>query len=151
MTREVLDEVESSYPDRDLRVRSSGDADGEWDPDRIAQVVQNLVTNALKYSPAGSAVHVETRGEDDVVILTVRNQGTPILPDALGRLFEPMKRATSGSDSASRSIGLGLYIVKHIVDAHQGTIEVESDASTGTTFTVRLPKRAAASNVVPSR
>ena len=132
------------------RVQSSGDGDGEWDPDRIAQVVQNLVTNALKYSPVGSAVHVETRGEDGFVILTVHNQGSPILPDALGRLFEPMKRATSGSDSASRSIGLGLYIVKHIVDAHQGSIEVDSNASVGTTFTVRLPKRSAARNVVPS-
>ena len=143
VTREVLDEVEASHPDRDLRVQSSGDGDGEWDPDRIAQVVQNLVTNALKYSPAGSAVHVETRGEGGVVILTVQNQGSPILPDALGRLFEPMKRATSRSDSASRSIGLGLYIVKHIIDAHQGTIEVESSAAAGTTFTVRLPKRSA--------
>jgi len=151
VTRDVLDEVEASYPDRDLRVQSSGDGDGEWDPDRIAQVVQNLVTNALKYSPVGSTVHVETRGEDGVVILTVHNQGSPILPDALGRLFEPMKRATTGSDSASRSIGLGLYIVKHIVDAHQGTIEVESSTSAGTTFTVRLPKRSAASSVSSHR
>ena len=151
MTRNVLDEVEASYPDRDLRVQSSGDGDGEWDPDRIAQVVQNLVTNALKYSPKGSAVHVETRGEDGFVILTVHNQGPPILPDAFGRLFEPMTRATPGTDSASRSIGLGLYIVKHIVDAHQGTIEVTSNGSVGTMFTVRLPKRATASNVVPSR
>lgn len=150
VARGVLDEVEASYPDRDLRVQSSGDGDGEWDPDRIAQVVQNLVTNALKYSPAASAVHVETRGEEGCVILTVHNQGPPILPDALGRLFEPMKRSTSGSDYATRSIGLGLYIVKHIVSAHQGTIEVESNASAGTTFTVRLPKRSAASNVVPS-
>lgn len=151
VTRDVLDEVEASYPDRDLRVQSSGNGDGEWDPDRIAQVVQNLVTNALKYSPKGSAVHVETRGEDGFVILTVHNQGPPILPDTFGRLFEPMTRATPGTDSASRSIGLGLYIVKHIVDAHQGTIEVTSDGSVGTMFTVRLPKRATASNVVPSR
>ena len=65
-------------------------------------------------------------------------------PPAVGTPFEPMKRARSGSDSASRSIGLGLYIVKQIVDAHQGTIEVESNASAGTTFTVRLPKRSRA-------
>ena len=151
LTREVLDEVESSYPGRVLRVQSSGDGDGEWDPDRIAQVVQNLVTNALTYSPVGSAVHVETRGEDGAVTLTVHNQGAPIPPDALGRLFKPMSRATSDSDSASRSIGLGLYIVKHIVDAHQGTIEVESSASAGTTFTVRLPIRLATSAGGPSR
>ena len=149
VTRAVLDEIEASYPDRDLRVRASGDGAGQWDPDRIAQVVQNLVTNALKYSPAGSAVQVETRGEDRIVILTVHNQGSPIVPDALGRIFEPMKRATSESDSASRSLGLGLYIVKHIVDAHRGTIEVESNAWAGTTFTVRLPKHPAASNKVP--
>ena len=145
ITREVLDEVESTYPGRVLRVQSSGDGDGEWDPDRIAQVVQNLVTNALKYSPVESVVHVQTSGGDSVVTLIVQNQGTPIPPEALGRLFEPMSRATSESDFASRSIGLGLYIVKHIVDAHEGTIEVESSASVGTTFTVRLPKRPAAS------
>ena len=146
LTRDVLDEVESSHPDRELRVKSSGDGQGRWDPDRIAQVVQNLVTNAFKYSPAGSEVHVETRGEDGVVVLSVHNHGLPIAPEALARIFEPMTRATSGADSTSRSIGLGLYIVKHIVDAHQGTIEVESSASAGTTFTVRLPKRLAASN-----
>ena len=150
-TRAVLDEIEASYPERDLRVQSSGDGDGEWDPDRIAQVVQNLVTNALKYSAVGTAVHVETRGEDGVVILTVHNQGPPILPDALARLFEPIKRAMPGADSTSRSIGLGLYIVKHIVDAHQGIIEVESNAPAGTTFTVRLPKRSPARKAVPPR
>ena len=139
----------TASPDRDLRVQASGDGDGEWDPDRIVQVVENLVTNALKYSPVTSTVHVETRGEDGVVILSVHNQGSPILPDALGRLFEPMRRGTSETDSASRSIGIGLYIVKHIVDAHRGTIEVESNASAGTTFTVRLPKRSVGS--VPTR
>lgn len=151
VTRAVLDEVEASYPDRELRVQSSGEGDGEWDADRIAQVVQNLVTNALKYSPMGTIVHVETRGEVSTVSLTVHNQGAPILPEAIDKLFEPMKRPTSTSHSASRSIGLGLYIVKHIVEAHRGTIGVESSATVGTTFTVRLPRRSAASNVVPGQ
>ena len=120
----------------------SGEGGGEWDGDRLAQVVTNLVTNALAYSPAGTPVRVETRGEDGTVLLRVHNTGKPIPPELLPRLFEPMTRGRAGGDAASRSIGLGLFIVANIVHAHGGTIEVRSEASEGTTFTVRLPRHA---------
>jgi len=113
-------------------------------------VVQNLVTNALKYSPRGTAVRVQTGGERDWVTLRVHNEGAPIAPEALGRLFEPMQRATAEVDRAGRSVGLGLYIVKHLVEAHRGAVSVESSAEAGTTFGVRLPRRAPAVPEAPA-
>lgn len=139
----VLEEVEATYAGREVRVRRSGDARGEWDPDRIAQVVQNLVTNALKYSPDGSPVTVGAQGEDANVVLMVHNEGTPIPADRLDTLFRPLERATSDVDKTGRSIGLGLYIVKEVVDAHGGSVSVESTSEAGTTFTVRLARASA--------
>ncbi|RKG96028.1 ATP-binding protein, partial [Corallococcus sp. CA047B] len=110
------------------------------DPDRLSQVVQNLITNALKYSPEDTAVLVETRGEADAVVLSVHNQGAPIPPERLKALFQPLQRGTEEVDTAGRSVGLGLYIVQSIVDAHGGHIGVQSTAEVGTTFTVRLSR-----------
>jgi len=137
LTRQVLDEVRASFPGRQLQLDTSGDGRGMWDADRIAQVVTNLASNALKYSPPDSVVGVSTYGDDDAVELRVHNTGTPIPADAIGGLFEPMQRA-SVQDKASGSVGLGLYIVRHIVRAHGGAIEVSSNERDGTTFTVRL-------------
>jgi signal transduction histidine kinase len=137
----VVEEVRLAHPDREVRVVSSGDGTGEWDGDRLAQVITNLVNNALAYSPPGTPVRVETRGVDGSVLLGVHNAGRPIPPELLPHLFEPMTRGRSG-DSGSRSIGLGLFIVANIVHAHGGTIEVRSEEGEGTTFTVKLPRRA---------
>jgi PAS domain S-box-containing protein len=135
-------EVEAAHPERTIEVRPEGDTQGEWDGDRIAQVVTNLVTNALKYSPADSRVRVEARGVDGWVFLAVHNTGTPIPADKLPLLFQPMRRATNEVDKAGRSVGLGLYIVDHIARAHGGSVEVASTELAGTTFTVRLPRSA---------
>ncbi|OJT20052.1 hypothetical protein BO221_33225 [Archangium sp. Cb G35] len=141
ITQMVL-EVEAAWPERSIEVHREGDTQGEWDGDRIAQVVTNLVTNALKYSPSGSRVRVEARGVDGWVFLAVHNTGTPIPADKLPQLFQPMRRATNEVDKAGRSVGLGLYIVDHIARAHGGSVEVSSSETVGTTFTVRLPRSA---------
>ncbi|WP_158625256.1 PAS domain-containing protein [Corallococcus terminator] len=143
LARSVVDEVEAAYPHRELRVVRSGEGRGQWDPDRLSQVVQNLITNALKYSPEDTPVRVATRAEGDAVVLSVHNQGAPIPPERLGVLFQPLQRGTADIDKAGRSVGLGLYIVQSIVDAHGGHIDVQSTAEAGTTFTVRLPRSAA--------
>ncbi len=140
LTRGVLEEIEATHGDRELQWSREGDGRGEWDPDRLGQVVQNLVTNALKYSPAGTPVRIETCAEDGGVVLSVHNEGAPIPPERLGSIFQPLQRASDAVDKAGRSIGLGLYIVKQVVDAHGGDIGVESTAEAGTTFTVRLPR-----------
>ena len=143
LVRQVIEEVEVAFPGRQVEVRHEGNARGEWDGDRIAQVIANLVTNALKYSPEGTPVRVATRGGPGEVSLLVTNEGEPIPPSLANRIFEPLQRATADIDRSGRSVGLGLYIVKHIVEAHAGTVEVRSTAGEGTVVAVRLPRQAA--------
>jgi PAS domain S-box-containing protein len=141
LTRRVVEDVRTVYPDRTIELRQQGDGSGHWDEDRLAQMVQNLLTNALKYSPPRTKVEVTTsRGEAEAT-LCVHNLGPPIPQDFLPRIFEPLQRGSDEIDKSGRSIGLGLYIVKAIAEAHDATVEVESDAKSGTRFTVRLPAR----------
>jgi phosphoserine phosphatase RsbU/P len=134
---QVLEELEHSQR---LTLTQEGDTRGEWDPDRIAQVIANLVGNALKYSPSGTPVKVSARGDGDMVILEVHNEGEPIPPALLPALFKPLSRGAGKVDMETRSIGLGLYIVESIVRAHGGAIEVSSTSEAGTRFLVRLPR-----------
>jgi signal transduction histidine kinase/CheY-like chemotaxis protein len=140
VTRHVVDEVLQAHPAREVRVEASGEAQGEWDPDRIAQVLTNLVGNALAYSPGQTPVRVSTSSEPGWAVLQVHNQGTPIAPELLPRLFEPLTRGAPTEGQHSRSIGLGLYIVQDIVRGHGGSVEVKSSVQEGTTFSVRLPQ-----------
>jgi PAS domain S-box-containing protein len=139
--RHAVEEVQIAYAERTLQLHQEGDVRGHWDPDRLAQVVTNLVTNAVKYSPPGTPVTVTTREESNRVVLEVHNGGTPIPPEKLERLFAPMQRGSTLVDPAGRSVGLGLYIVEQLVRAHGGTLGVTSTAGEGTTVTVRLPRR----------
>ena len=141
VTRTVMDEIEAIHPDRSLPLRAEGDGRGQWDADRLGQVVQNLVTNAVSYSAAGTPVHIVTRGDGDVVVFSVHNLGAPIPAATLPRLFEPFERGAGHRDASARSVGLGLYIVKQVVDSHGGTIDVRSTPEDGTTFTVTIPRR----------
>ncbi|MDB4973219.1 MAG: sensor signal transduction histidine kinase [Myxococcaceae bacterium] len=137
----VVEEFQHTHSEREVLLTSHGDTHGEWDPDRIAQAVSNLVSNALKYSPKGTPVLVSTRGEPDVVVVEVQNQGDLIAHDRLPDLFKPLSRGVARTDMQTRSIGLGLYIVESIVRAHGGTIEARSTVEDGTVFTMRLPRR----------
>jgi len=105
-------------------------------------VVTNLLTNALRYSPPESEVVLAWRSEPDEKVLTVHNEGPPIEPRLRDQLFEPFKRG-DGAGSDWGGVGLGLYIVKQIVQTHGGTVLVSSEAGQGTTFEVRLPARGA--------
>lgn len=142
VVHEVVDELSLTHPERSIVVTDRGDTSGEWDPDRIAQVVGNLVQNALHYSPSSSEVRVGVEDGGDHVVVTVHNDGPPIPRDRLPQIFEPLRRATTELTKRTRSVGLGLYIVKHIVDAHRGTVLAESSQEEGTTLTVRLPRQA---------
>jgi signal transduction histidine kinase len=108
--------------------------EGRWDRLRLEQVVNNLLTNAIKYG--GSRVEVATRPGDEVAI-AIRDHGRGIAAEDQQRIFEPFERLHSaGSEEGA---GLGLYIVREIVRAHGGRIEVESRVGQGATFTVILP------------
>lgn len=140
LCRDVLDEFRAARPDRSLRFESCGDTSGEWDAARLRQVVSNLVANALQHGGEATPVEVIARGEESDVFLAVRNQGLPIASAALPTIFDPFVRAPEGAAKHRRGVGLGLYIARQIVIAHGGSIVVTSDETTGTVFTVRLPR-----------
>jgi PAS domain S-box-containing protein len=140
LCREVIDEVKASHPSRHVVYTCDGGADGEWDPIRMQQVAVNLLTNALRYSPADTEVTVIVGADDGRTTLSVHNWGAPIDAQLQEHIFEPFKRG-NGPSKGWGGVGLGLYIVKQIVVAHGGTVELSSRAETGTTFTVRLPTR----------
>lgn len=142
LVQRVLDELLPQYPQGHVTSLVSGDAGGDWDVDRLAQALTNLVSNALTYGTPGGTVTVRASAEPDWVMLSVHNSGPPIAPQLLPVVFEPLRRGTAHIGTSNRSVGLGLYIVKHIVDAHGGTISVQSTAADGTTFALRLPRRA---------
>jgi signal transduction histidine kinase len=144
VVRQALDDVRLAWPERGIIHEESGDARGSWDGDRVVQIVANLATNALRYSPEDTAVTVRTRGEDGEVVLEVHNEGEPIPEELVGELFQPLKRGANESDRVGRSVGLGLFIVDQLARAHGGSVEVESRAGAGTTFRVRLPRFGAA-------
>jgi len=103
----------------------------------MAQVVSNLVGNAIVYGAPGEPVRVSLDADADMLRLTVWNAGAPIPPELFPVLFEPFRR---GAPSRARGLGLGLYIVKQIVTAHGGDIDVYSTAENGTRFAVRVPR-----------
>jgi len=140
LTRTVVEEVRLANPGRDAVVEHHGESNGDWDGDRLAQVIGNLVANAFQHSPAGAVVRVTSRVEGNEALIAVHNDGPPIPAADRERLFVPFKRGERAADTAARSVGLGLYICRAIVEAHGGRIDVESAVDSGTTFTVRLPR-----------
>ena len=121
---------------------------GVWDRSRLEQVITNLLTNAIKYAPQ-SRIEIEVEADDGLARLVVRDHGPGIAPQDQARIFEPYERAASYLNVSG--FGLGLFIVKQIVEAHGGTIRVESAPGRGTAFVVELPRRRASSPVAVSR
>ena len=109
------------------------------DASKIEQVLNNLISNALKFSNAGTCIAVRVGLKEDSVVISVRDQGPGIPANELGRLFSPFARTSVKSPTGEKSTGLGLVIVKHIVEAHGGSISVESKPGRGTAFHVVLP------------
>ena len=109
------------------------------DPDRLVQVFTNLVSNAIKFSPAGSAVRVALQTEADAVSITVRDQGPGIPAEFRHKIFGKFQQADLSDAKTKSGTGLGLAIARAIVAMHEGDIQFESDVGRGTTFTVTLP------------
>jgi signal transduction histidine kinase len=140
VVRRALSEFQVVGIEEGVMLACSGDTRIDADPSRLAQVVSNLVGNAIQHG-AGAPVHVEVVDELAAVRLVVQNHGH-IDPAILPHLFEPFWRGSpaKGGDEQGGSLGLGLFIVREIVRAHRGTVEVASVPEAGTTFTVRLPR-----------
>ena len=107
---------------------------------KIQQVVQNLVANAVQYTPNGGAVDVRMHRAGSGVEIEFEDRGPGIPPGELPDLFKPFTRLTTSKFSKHRSVGLGLAITRRLVEAHGGTIEVRSEVGRGTTFVVALPE-----------
>jgi signal transduction histidine kinase len=110
---------------------------GNWDGERLDQVVTNLVSNVTKYAP-GAPLAVRTLASDGTAILEVRDSGPGISPALMDRLFDPYQRASNHEGMGG--LGLGLYIVKQIANAHGGEVRVETGVGQGTSFVVSLPR-----------
>lgn len=111
----------------------------EADPDRVVQVAGNLLSNAFKFTPPGGRVYLRARQEGDKVVLEVEDTGPGIPKEELPKLFQRYARAKNAQTRGVSGTGLGLFISKHIVEAHGGRIEVESEEGKGSLFRVILP------------
>jgi signal transduction histidine kinase/CheY-like chemotaxis protein len=130
-----------------LQIASPHDVTLQGDPVRLAQVFGNLLTNACKFTPAGGRIEVAITPANGRVRVTVRDNGRGIARDQLARIFEPFVQAHSASDALHGGLGLGLAIVRNLVDRHGGQIMAESGGpGLGASFTVELPVVAAAQN-----
>jgi two-component system sensor histidine kinase/response regulator len=136
----VVGEIQAAYPERRIEVRKTGDLIGNWDGERLAQVVSNLLGNALQHGADVSPVNVTVDGtRTGAVVVAVSNAGT-IPSDLLPQLFDPFRGAQRQTGRAE-GLGLGLYIVQQIILAHGGRVEVQSGGGDNrTTFTVSIPR-----------
>jgi len=140
LVRSVIEELALARTKARLELVATSDVSGIWDPDRIGQVVSNVISNAIQYGKENAPIVVAVSSSDVAATITVHNaiRDKPIPPEMLATLFDPYRRGPDTAHNAS-GLGLGLYIVHEIVRAHGGTLEVESVAA-GTTFRVVLPK-----------
>jgi signal transduction histidine kinase len=139
---DAVAEARAANPERVVRTELSGDLKGRWDADRVAQMLVNLLRNAIEHGADDTPVRVTARGMADEIEISVHNEGAILQQQEVRELFQVMKASTGGRARGRRHLGLGLYIVDNIVRAHQGTIAVDSAQGRGTTLTVRLPREA---------
>ena len=149
---EVVNELRTSHPEQLIELTTPPWLDAIFDEGRIAQVLSNLIGNAIQYGSLETPVRVGMRASGADVIIEVNNHGVPVAPGKLAAVFDPMVRIAAGahadSDSAMpssnyierTSLGIGLYISRQIVQAHGGTISLASTEAEGTTFTVAMPR-----------
>ena len=126
--------VSLSLPDAPLPFRAT--------EEDVHRLVGNLLENAVKYTPSGGTVSLTLRAEESQVTLVVSDSGIGITPEAMPHIFEEFYRAANVKVMGTEGTGLGLSLVKRIVELYQGQIQVESEPDKGTTFTISLPRGA---------
>ena len=136
--REVVDEMAVIHGDRFV-LRSDDEILGLYGCDGFRRAVENLIGNAVKYSTPQTPITVSLKKTDDSVVLTVHNKGPAIPEKEQPVLFQQFRRTKSASESTNTGWGLGLTLVKGVVDAHKGTVRVESAPGRGTSFIIALP------------
>src|SRR5688572_26164163 len=137
--RAVIGELRAAHRRLDIRFFGSGDIIANVDRPRLAQVLSNLIGNAVQHGDKARPVTVHAMSDDDVIVIEVHNEGDPIPADHLRDLFQPLKTRPRAGTAGDGHLGLGLYIARRIVEGHGGTLTVSSADQTGTTFTLRIP------------
>lgn len=138
----IIEELRIYHPERTILFVAEGQFDGNFDATRIEQAFCNLVDNAAKHGAIDSVVSIEMKNEQLSALLSVHNSGLPIDADDLPHIFDLMTRYSkfaADEEGPTSGLGLGLYIAHQIVTAHNGKVEVISNADQGTTFFIRLP------------
>jgi two-component system phosphate regulon sensor histidine kinase PhoR len=111
------------------------------DPGRLGQAIDNLISNAMKYSPEGGAVAVRVWPGDDQCLIEIEDHGIGIDADEKSVLFDRFFRGSAAANLHIQGVGLGLSIVKRIVEGHRGVVDVRSEEGSGATFSITLPIR----------
>lgn len=141
LTKRLIQNFESQFLNKGLNIKFIGNStEINADRDKISQVIINLLSNALKYTPEGGLVNVIIKSEQNDVIIGIKDNGPGIPKEDLPYIFERFYRADKSRNRLTGGSGIGLTISKAIVAAHGGSIEVQSSPDTGTEFTVTLPK-----------
>lgn len=151
IVREAYELFRSSSPRHEVQLRLPAEPIPLCcDPTRIGQVLNNFISNAIKYSPVGGEVVLAVEREGDDIVFSVSDQGIGISPEETSQVFEPFRRARSSRD-AIPGTGLGLSVARRIAEAHGGRIEVESTPGSGSTFRLRIPRGQPKSHLRPIR
>ena len=142
LIQRIMKNFENDFAVKEIETSFSGDVERiNADKDKISQVVINLISNALKYTPQGGSVEIRVKGCGTETELVVRDTGMGIPPEDLPHIFERFYRADKSRNRMTGGSGIGLAIVKAIIEAHKGSIMVQSELNKGTEFTVILPKQ----------
>ena len=139
VVRGMVDSLRPTSPAHRLALEAPPVLPGVFDPLRVEQVLTNLISNAIKYSPSDTEIRVQVRPEDDTAVVCVTDQGPGLSAEEQERIFEQYFRAQAGRRNPTSGLGLGLYISRQLVEYHGGTIWVESAPGAGAMFCFRLP------------
>lgn len=137
IVRQVAEDLSLSHQDS-IIIQSEKKCEGYWDEDGLHRIIENLITNAIKYGDERSSITISLSQDETSAELRVHNFGNPISPEEIPLLFKQYSRLKSSQNKAGW--GLGLTMVKGMVEAHKGSVTVESKENEGTSFIVRLPK-----------
>jgi len=138
----VINEMNALHPERVFKLDADESITGDWDAQKLEQVLSNLLGNAIQHGAASSVITVRARKKGDTIELQVHNEGPAVPKKLLPILFDRFVQGKAGfraDEGRSASLGLGLYIAKEIIVAHGGTLNVHSTDDEGTTFTAVLP------------
>lgn len=141
ITQQAVAQQQSTTSRHQIQLRAASSITGSWDPERVGQLLTNLISNAIKFSPDGTDISVTIDERGDEAVIAVHDRGPGIAPEERERLFEPFARLKT--QQAIPGTGLGLCIAQAVAQAHGGQVTVESEVGRGSTFSAILPGRIA--------